>query len=361
MLELDLQSEEKLRKIWSENNFSLDIPIIDLQHIWLIWLLLQMEEEVLQPDSPESDARTDYIISELVSFTTEHLWLEECLMEHTKFSENKEHTSQHNRFIEEVSRQIHGRMENRKEQISQLIGFLKNWLFGHILIEDSKYKKFFLRDNIDIRPFFEDLIKNQRSVVISKIQAELYNRICRSNMSEVSSKDVAVDVYKIWKAYSLNLGIPIMDIQHLWLVKMIVELEQANKSTSSKERDEMFQKTILEAVQYAKNHFQVEENLMKEFQYPELGIHFKTHRNFMEFISARNVQKKDKLFPASIGLVNDLKEWLISHIAIEDKQLSLFLKTRSNEVESYINMKKDEGVFRLPQSQMKFYLQIKNM
>ncbi|HNO27065.1 MAG TPA: hemerythrin family protein, partial [Leptospiraceae bacterium] len=155
--------------------------------------------------------------------------------------------------------------------------------------------------------------------------------------------------------------IPIMDIQHLWLVKMIVELEQANKSTSSKERDEMFQKTIMEAVQYAKTHFQVEEILMKEFQFPELGRHFKTHRNFMEFISVRNTQKKDKLFPASIGLVNDLKEWLISHIAIEDKQLSLHLKTRSNEVEDFINMKKEEGIFRIPQSQIKFYAQIKNM
>ena len=79
ILELDLNVEEKLRKIWNENNFSLDMPIIDLQHIWLIWLLLQLEEELTNEETSESIAQMNFIISELINYTTEHFWLEECL------------------------------------------------------------------------------------------------------------------------------------------------------------------------------------------------------------------------------------------------------------------------------------------
>ncbi len=237
ILELDLNVEEKLRKIWNENNFSLDMPIIDLQHIWLIWLLLQLEEELTNEETSESIAQMNFIISELINYTTEHFWLEECLLEFTQFPEEKEHVIQHKRFVEEISRQINNKSENRKIQISEFIGFLKNWLFGHILIEDAKYKKFFIKDAIDSKPFFEDLIKNQKSIVISKSQANLYNRICGlDSMTEVISKDIAIDVFNVWKAYSLNLKIPIIDIKHLWLVKLLVELDKANKTMTGLDR-----------------------------------------------------------------------------------------------------------------------------
>jgi hypothetical protein len=73
-------------------------------------------------------------------------------------------------------------------------------------VEDTKYKEFFLKERIDTRPFFDDLMKNQKSVLISKDQANLFNRISgNDNMVEVISRDIATDVHKIWKAYSLGL------------------------------------------------------------------------------------------------------------------------------------------------------------
>lgn len=63
-------------------------------------------------------------------------------------------------------------------------------------------------------------------------------------MTEVISKDIAIDVFKVWKAYSLNLKIPIIDIQHLWLVKLLVELDKANKTMTGLNRSGYFQKQL---------------------------------------------------------------------------------------------------------------------
>ena len=39
--------QENLRQFWLKNNLKLDIPVIDLQHIWLVFLIMELENELL--------------------------------------------------------------------------------------------------------------------------------------------------------------------------------------------------------------------------------------------------------------------------------------------------------------------------
>lgn len=362
ILEPQSKMEEALRSIWRENNFALDIPIIDLHHTWLVWLLLQLENESNKPDSPESIERIDSIISDLVNFVTEHFWVEECLLDYAEFPETKKHLIQHRGFVEEISQNISYRQINTNEQISEFIRILKEWLIKHILVEDTKYKEFFLKERIDTRPFFDDLMKNQKSVLISKDQANLFNRISgNDNMVEVISRDIATDVHKIWKAYSLGLHIPTIDTQHLWLVKVLVELERANRTDNARDRDIFFKKSILEMINYARDHFLIEEAVMKEFGYPDYNKHIREHKNFIEFINFRNLQKKDGVASVYLGMVNDLKQWLISHVAIEDKQMAVYLRDSVKEVEEFISIKTNENIFSIKPEHKRFYIQIQKM
>lgn len=219
-----------------------------------------------------------------------------------------------------------------------------------------------MKERIDTRPFFDDLMKNQKSIIISKDQANLFNRITgNDNMSEVISRDIAHDVYKIWKTYSLSLQIPTIDTQHLWLVKVLVELERATKNYNPRDQDIFFKQSIVEMINYAKNHFLIEESIMKEFGYPELIKHSRDHRNFIESIHYRNLQKKDGVSSVYLGILNDLKHWLISHVAIEDKQMAIYLRDSVKTIEEFILEKSNEKLFTLKPEHKRFYNQIYKM
>jgi hemerythrin len=83
---------------------------------------------------------------------------------------------------------------------------------------------------------------------------------------------------------------------------------------------EYFNKVVHEAIKYAKIHFATEEKIMLAAKIPGYDIHKKAHISFIlavaNSISNYKTGKKVNLFI----FTKFLKDWILSHIALMDKQ-----------------------------------------
>ncbi|MCX7999877.1 MAG: hemerythrin family protein, partial [Leptospiraceae bacterium] len=146
--------------------------------------------------------------------------------------------------------------------------------------------------------------------------------------------------------------------QHLWLIKMTVELDSACKNMASKKREEVFRSIIKGAVQYAKEHFYLEEKIMQKFHYLAYTQHYKQHQSFMEFVQLRYKEFKEGDIKAASNLVMDLKEWLLGHIAIEDKNMGAALRDFHGDIITYTRDIIKNGELKIKKSQVDLYNKI---
>ena len=65
------ETENKARDLWNSGSVRLDIPIIDLQHLWLVALISELARETKMDESSDAD-RVKKLLIELVDFATEH-------------------------------------------------------------------------------------------------------------------------------------------------------------------------------------------------------------------------------------------------------------------------------------------------
>ncbi|MCB1191775.1 MAG: hypothetical protein KDK90_15125 [Leptospiraceae bacterium] len=63
-----------IKELWEKQEFQLSIPVIDLQHLWLIWLLLELDEVVSRGQPEEIDSKFQTISPELIIQLIIFLW-----------------------------------------------------------------------------------------------------------------------------------------------------------------------------------------------------------------------------------------------------------------------------------------------
>ncbi|MCL2067014.1 MAG: bacteriohemerythrin [Treponema sp.] len=121
----------------------------------------------------------------------------------------------------------------------------------------------------------------------------------------------------------LSVGIAIMDAQHLELLKMTNALFLACLEGEAAAR-EYFKASIQKSVEYIRLHFRHEEQLLQQMGYPGLGSHKIQHEEFiMEVLQkARNFESGNKFVPNNFARF--LRDWVLTHIAIHDKQYGQF-------------------------------------
>ncbi len=129
---------------------------------------------------------------------------------------------------------------------------------------------------------------------------------------------------------SLSVGFRKIDAEHKELFKMIKELVDAiNQHTCKYKIDDVIK--FLE--DYVKNHFAMEENYMKEFEYPEYRQHRAEHEKFMiDFAELKGELQEIKAsgsyagsYELSVTTNQVLVDWLLDHIAKVDRKLAEFL------------------------------------
>jgi len=117
------------------------------------------------------------------------------------------------------------------------------------------------------------------------------------------------------------LGIPLVDEQH----KKLLDLANALYDTCRQGKEFVpagFKKAVSAAVEYVAVHFSTEEKIMERVGYPGLAEHRAKHQEFVKhvLIDVRNFEDGRTFVPNRFVLF--LKDWILSHIAVMDKNMA---------------------------------------
>lgn len=143
----------------------------------------------------------------------------------------------------------------------------------------------------------------------------------KAEFNGISQSDSSETEYIKWEK-KFELGVCSIDEQHKRLLVMCNSLYGTIMSASGRSKAgwlPALQETIRETADYALTHFKYEEALMEKAGYPDFIAHKKIHEKFVKEILER-VKNFDKAsFHTAIQFVKFLHEWILSHIAYEDK------------------------------------------
>lgn len=128
-----------------------------------------------------------------------------------------------------------------------------------------------------------------------------------------------------------SIGEELIDNQHKNLVEEINKFYSDLNTTTGLERVECFKRMAKEMVNYVKEHFSAEESFMKSHNYPLLSDQQKRHSEFIKRLlnDCKQFENGDNLVPNRF--VRYLSDWLLSHIANEDKKIGEFLKKQKQK------------------------------
>jgi len=128
----------------------------------------------------------------------------------------------------------------------------------------------------------------------------------------------------IWDS-KYDTGIELLDNQHKKLVDLTNELYSACMSADV-HLSEIFKDSMSKMVDYVHHHFSTEVEFMKKINYPELQHHIKMHDELIrDILTSAKDAKEDKKFVAN-NFTRTLIEWILSHIAVHDKEYALYVK-----------------------------------
>lgn len=114
-----------------------------------------------------------------------------------------------------------------------------------------------------------------------------------------------------------NTGFSKIDSQHMKLVGLINELQEAMKAGKAKD---ILARILKELTDYTVTHFSAEEKFMSQNKYISFLTHKKSHDDFVNKIKDYQSKVENGQSLISIDMLNFLKDWLLKHILVSDKQ-----------------------------------------
>ncbi len=125
-----------------------------------------------------------------------------------------------------------------------------------------------------------------------------------------------------WKD-EYSLGVEKVDCQHQHLFELVNKLiERSDKFSDLK----LISETLTEMLNYAKEHFADEEELMREHSYPELESHKEQHTYFIGTTAELSINALNKQSMVLEEIVEFLKLWLTLHILKYDMKYRDYFK-----------------------------------
>ena len=123
----------------------------------------------------------------------------------------------------------------------------------------------------------------------------------------------------------LETGYSKIDNQHKQLFAAVRSLMDASASGKG---DKAVMETLEFLVGYAVKHFNDEEQLQKDYEYPDLLLHTKIHNDFKAAVTEL-VQKVTREGPTPIVIdevCTVVKAWLLNHIKGDDFRMATYVK-----------------------------------
>ena len=119
-----------------------------------------------------------------------------------------------------------------------------------------------------------------------------------------------------------ELGIPTIDAQHERLVELCNNLYQGiirQKNSGNAAWQSALSDTLRETVDYILVHFRDEEKLLAAIGYEQINEHKQQHQEFVAKTTETIANFDKATFQTAFDFVKFLYEWVLRHIAYEDK------------------------------------------
>lgn len=126
----------------------------------------------------------------------------------------------------------------------------------------------------------------------------------------------------------LETGFPLIDAQHKALFAAVNDFSAAFQN-SGKGKEEI-DNTLHFLVEYALKHFADEEELQREYEYPDYARHKYYHNAFKETIAAllERYQEEGPTDAMVADIYKTTGSWLVNHIKGDDFVFAAFLHDR---------------------------------
>jgi hemerythrin-like metal-binding protein len=133
----------------------------------------------------------------------------------------------------------------------------------------------------------------------------------------------------IWND-TLMVGVELIDDQHQILVDMLNEL---NNKLSENIGRAVLQNIVHDLMSYAVYHFDTEEEIMLENQYPakDFQAHLHEHGEFAKKVAGLNQDLQQGKMISREDLLAFLNGWLVKHILEIDMQIGKFMKEKTSQ------------------------------
>ncbi|MBL3526258.1 MAG: hemerythrin family protein [gamma proteobacterium endosymbiont of Lamellibrachia anaximandri] len=126
----------------------------------------------------------------------------------------------------------------------------------------------------------------------------------------------------VWKD-SYSVGIAQLDDDHKKLIELLNKFQTAYEYHTGEEFE---RKALEELVDYTKYHFDHEENLLQENNYPDFAAHKDQHVAMIAEVERFVEDYQVRGHEALEGVAQYLQGWLINHINGTDKQYTSHLQ-----------------------------------
>ena len=127
-----------------------------------------------------------------------------------------------------------------------------------------------------------------------------------------------------WKTI-YETGIVAFDNEHKALVAEINKLYEAIRD---KRGEEVLGEILVMLEAYTVEHFQHEEKLMAEYQFPGLEEHQRVHKELIDAVQDLKKRVTSGTEELAQELLKFLKVWVLEHIVNVDKKYAAFLESR---------------------------------
>lgn len=125
----------------------------------------------------------------------------------------------------------------------------------------------------------------------------------------------------------LETGIEEIDFQHKQLFSIVNQFLEACEQDKCREEIDGVLKFFED---YSAEHFATEEKLQQQYAYPDYAAHKQAHEEFVKNYTdlKKHYQDEGTSFYVALRTYEIIVDWFIQHIAVVDKKLCDFLKTK---------------------------------
>lgn len=126
-----------------------------------------------------------------------------------------------------------------------------------------------------------------------------------------------------------SVGVDEIDADHHEIIQIINKLDEV--MSSGKARDGL-PSIMARLTDYTRAHFHREDMLMVEYQYPAIERHREAHKEFIAEFGKIQAALVRGNYAISISLFSLLRNWLIDHIMVVDRDLGKHINVCNSSI-----------------------------